>query len=164
MEEKKTVHKEMTEREALQKLGALCSRAEHCTHDLTEKMRRWGMSQEAQQSVMAQLLKARFVDDERYARAFVSDKMKYSKWGRRKVEQALYIKGISEDIRHRVLEEADYSDYLSTLRSLLQAKRRSVKAASPYELRCKLIRFAMGRGFDMQTIQDCLEDLPESDD
>ena len=154
--------KEVTEQGAYLQLAQLCARAEHCQHEMLEKMRRWEMSDEAQARVMARLVKERYVDDERYARAFVRDKIRYNKWGRRKVEQALWQKGIDEDIRQRVLGEVDDEEYLSVLRPLLKQKRRRTKAASDYELNQKLVRFALGRGFTYDVIRQCL-DIDEED-
>ena len=54
------------------------------------------------------------------------------------------------------LEGIDEEDYLDILRSLLEAKRRDVKARNSYERDCKLIRFALGRGYEMEAIRRCL--------
>lgn len=151
--------KEITEKEALQKLGALCSRSEHCTFEMQEKMKRWGLDEQTQARIIATLIKGKYIDDERFARAFANDKVRYNKWGKRKVEQALFLKHIDEDIRHRVLDKIEDEDFKEALRPLLLAKMKSVKAKSDYELNCKLIRFAMGRGYDLEEINDCLEDI-----
>jgi regulatory protein len=149
--------KEVTEQGAYLQLAQLCARSEHCQHELLEKMRRWEMPEEAQARVMARLVSERYVDDERYARAFVRDKVRYNKWGRRKVEQALWLKHIDDDIRQRVLQEVDDEEYLSVLRPLLQQKRRTTRAASAYELNQKLVKFALGRGFTYDIIHQCID-------
>lgn len=146
----------ITEKEALLRLSSLCSQAEHCTYEMTEKMRRWELTDEEQARVVARLVADRYVDDERYARAFVADKIRYNKWGRRKVEQALWMKRIDEPIRKRVLDSVDPQEYIDVLRPLLAAKRRGVRAASEYELRTKLMRFALGRGFSIDEVNDAL--------
>ena len=112
---------------------------------------------------MQRLVSERYVDDERYARAFVKDKVRYNKWGRRKVEQALWQKHIDEDIRQQVLDEIDDEEYISVLRPLLKQKRRSTKAANDYQLNQKLMRFALGRGFTFDIIRQCM-DLDNLDD
>ena len=145
-----------SENEAYLTLATLCAQAEHCQYEMTEKMRRWELSEEAQARVMQCLVAERYVDDERFARAFVKDKIRYNKWGRRKVEQALWAKHIDEDIRQRVLNEVDDEEYINVLRPLLQQKRKSIKANSDYELNGKLIRFAMSRGFTMDIIKQCI--------
>ena len=157
--------KEVTEQGAYLQLAQLCARAEHCQYELIEKMRRWKMSDEAQARVMQRLVSERYVDDERYARAFVRDKIRYNKWGRRKVEQALWMKHIDDDIHSRALSEIDDEEYLSVLRPLLKQKRRSIKAASDYELNQKLVKFALGRGFTLDIIRQCIDgDVDEVDE
>ena len=155
-----------SEKEAYLTLAALCARAEHCQWEMLEKMRRWEVPEEAQARVMQRLVKERYVDDERYAQAFVKDKIRYNKWGRRKVDQALWQKHIDEDIRKRVLDEVDDEEYLGVLRPLLKQKRKSTKANSDYELNQKLMRFAMGRGFTFDIIRQCIdvEEEPEDED
>lgn len=146
----------MTEQEAYLRLAALCAQAEHCEYEMQEKMRRWEIADDAQARVMQRLITERYVDDERFARAFANDKVKYNKWRRRKVEQAMWLKHIAEDIRQRVLDSIDDEEYIAILRPLLQQKRRSVKAHNDYELRQKLIKFAIGRGFTMDIIKQCI--------
>lgn len=146
----------MTEQEAYLRLAALCAQAEHCEYEMQEKMRRWEIADDAQARVMQRLITERYVDDERFARAFANDKVKYNKWGRRKVEQAMWLKHIAENIRQRVLDSIDDEEYIAILRPLLQQKRRSVKAHNDYELRQKLIKFAIGRGFTMDIIKQCI--------
>jgi regulatory protein len=157
--------KQKTENDAYLTLAALCAQAEHCQYEMLEKMRRWELPEEEQARVMQRLVTERYVDDERYARAFVKDKVRYNKWGRRKVEQALWQKRIDEDIRQRVLDEVDDDEYLSVLKPLLQQKRRTTKASSDYELNQKLVRFAISRGFTYDIIRKCLDidDVPDED-
>jgi len=146
-----------TEQEAYLTLAAQCAQAEHCQWEMIERMQRWQLDDEAQARVMQRLVKERYVDDERYARAFVKDKVRYNKWGRRKVEQALWQKHIAEDIRQQVLDEVGDDEYASVLRPLLEQKRRSTRANSDYEMNQKLTRFALGRGFTFDVIRQCLD-------
>ena len=149
--------KETTEQEAYLQLAALCAQAEHCQQEMRDKMKRWGMVPEVQERVIARLVKERYVDDERYARAFVKDKIRYNKWGRRKVQQGLWMKRIDDDIQQRVLDEVDDAEYLAVLRPLLAQKRKNTQAQSDYELTQKLVRFAFGRGFTYDIIRQCLD-------
>ena len=136
--------KKMTEQEAYLQLAALCAKAEHCQQEMRDKMRRWELDETVQNRIIARLVKERYIDDERYARAFVKDKIRYNKWGRRTVQQALWQKHIDSDVQQRVLDEIDEKEYLDVLRPLLKQKRKSIKAASDYEQNQKLVRFALG--------------------
>ena len=160
--------KDITEQEAYLQLAALCAQAEHCQQEMRDKMRRWELDETVQNRIISRLVKERYIDDERYARAFVKDKIRYNKWGLRKVQQGLWQKRIDADIQQRVLDEIDDKEYLDVLRPLLKQKRKSIKAANDYELNQKLVRFALGRGFGFDIIRQCLDvddiDIEEIDD
>ena len=157
IQKKKTI----TEQEALQKLSALCARAEHSSGEMLEKMRRWQLSEDARERVLDRLIDEKFVDDERFARLFVREKIRFDRWGRRKIEQALYQKGVASDISRRVLDEVDDEAYVAELKKLIAAKRRSVQAESDYEMRAKLTKYALGRGFDYNVIRQCIDGADE---
>jgi regulatory protein len=123
---------------------------------MRDKMKRWELDETVQNRVIDRLTEERYIDNERYARAFVKDKIRYNKWGRRKVQQALWMKRIDTDIQRRVLDEIDEKEYLDVLRPLLKQKRKSIKAENDYELNQKLVRFALSRGFTFDIIRQCL--------
>lgn len=154
------------ENEALQafkKLAALCSKSEHCSGEMLNKMRLWGLDEKKQEMVLSKLIAEKYVDDERYCRFFVNDKIKYNKWGRRKIEQALWQKKMNQDIASKILDEIDDSEYLSVLKPLLKAKEKSISANNDYERKMKLMRFAMGRGFTTDIIRQCIDGIDDED-
>ena len=73
--------KTITPEEAYIKLSALCASAEHCTGEMIEKMQRWEIPAKDQARIVEKLIEKQFIDDERYCRAFVKDKIIYNKWG-----------------------------------------------------------------------------------
>ena len=150
------IKKEMSGLQAYQKLTDLCARSEHCQQEMLEKMRQWGVSEEEQAQVMQRLIDERYIDDERFARAFIYDKIRYSKWGRRKVEQALWMKRIDEHISQPLLDDVDDEEYLKILRPMLKQKRKGIRAKSEYEATMKVIKFALSRGFTMDIIKQCI--------
>ena len=150
------INEERSEQQAYLKLAELCARGEHCQHELTEKMRKWHIEDTAQARIMARLIKEQYVDDERFARAFVNDKIKYSRWGRRKVEQALWQKHIDANIAQQVLDDIEDDTYIAILSPMLKQKRKSIIAKNDYERNMKLIKWALGRGFTMDIIRQCI--------
>jgi hypothetical protein len=99
--------KNITEQEAFLQLAALCAQAEHCEQEMRDKLKRWELDTAAADRIIVRLQKERYIDDARYARAFVKDKIRYNKWGRRKVEQALWQKRIADDIPVVMLNSKD---------------------------------------------------------
>lgn len=150
--------KQMTEQEALQKLSAMCAKAEHCSGDMKEKMRRWDISDDVQERIMKRLVNEKYIDDERFCRLFVNDKIRYNKWGRRKIENTLWLKGVPKSVSTPVLDAVDNDEYIEVLRGLIESKRRQIKAGNLYETNMKLIKFALSRGFTMDIIRECVDD------
>ena len=147
----------ITEDEALNRVAAYCSAAEHCRAEVSEKLQKWGIAYEAIERILTRLEAEKYIDDERYCRAFINDKYRFAKWGKMKIGQGLYMKKIPSDVGWRYLNEIDQEEYLAVLRDLLASKRKSVRGKDEYELNGKLIRFAMSRGFEMKDIKCCIE-------
>jgi regulatory protein len=140
----------MTQEQIISKLTAVCARAEHCKDDMLRRMQRWQVDEATQREVISYLVKEKYIDEERYARFFINDKIKYNRWGRRKVEQALYFKHIPREVYEPLLDDVANEDFESVLLPLLQNKEKNLKYANDYEKRMKLLRFAMQRGFSYE--------------
>ena len=94
----------ISEKKALERLTFLSAKSEQCGGDMIEKMRRWGLDEQAQARVMKYLQTNKYVDDRRFSQSFVSDKVRFSKWGRRKIEQTLRMKHVDEDDYREALD------------------------------------------------------------
>lgn len=154
---------QLTDEEALSRVASYCSTAEHCRAEISEKLQRWGIAYETVIRILNQLEDEKYIDEERFCRAFVNDKYRFAKWGKMKIAQALYMKKIPKDLSWRCLNGIDEEEYLSILRDLLASKRKSVNATDDYELNGKLMRFAMSRGFELKDIKRCI-DLPDEEE
>lgn len=156
--------KPITEEQALNRLAALCSQAEYCMADMMRRLEQWDIAPEARQRIALYLSKEGYVDDERYARCFVEEKIKYNGWGRRKIEQALYAKHVSPETIRTVLDEVDDALYIEVLQPLLQQKWRTVTGRDDYERCQKLLRFAIGRGFDYDLVKRSIHLITQPED
>ena len=108
--------------------GAYCARRETCRGDLEKKFRAADIDPDLIDRVLQRLEDEKFIDEQRYARAFVHDKAAFARWGRIKIRNALRLKGISRENIALALEEAiDEKTYRQTLRDLLAAKLRTLK-------------------------------------
>lgn len=148
--------KQITENEALVRLSAKCAATEYCCADIRRMMQKWDLTDEAKERIIARLQKERYIDERRYARAFVRDKFRYNKWGLVKIGQQLRLKGIDPSIIDEAKEEVDSDASMDSLRRIIEAKRKSVKGKAEYEINAKLCRFALSRGFSMNDINKVL--------
>jgi len=148
-----------TEAETLAALAAYCSQSERCLYDLRRKIRDAGLSSDAEKRIIRRLSDENFVEERRFARAFVNDKFRFNRWGRIKITYELKMRDIKPSIYEEAISGIDEAEYLSTLRELLIAKQRSIKGSSPEELFAKLIRFATSRGFETPLIISTLKKM-----
>ena len=154
---------QLTDEEALNRVASYCSAADPCRAEVNEKLQRCGIAYETIARILERLETEKYIDDERYCRAFVNDKFRFAKWGKMKIAQGLYMKKIPSDVAWRHLNEIDEEEYLSILRDLLASKRKSIHAKDDYELNGKLMRFAVSRGFELKDIRRCIE-IPEEEE
>ena len=133
------------------KAEAYCASAEHCSYEVSNKLQQWGANTEAIASIIAHLKSQRYIDDERYCRAFAHDKLLYQGWGRLKIQAALYAKHIATSYINQALDTIDPTEYLDTLKRIIATKKRAIKSSDPMA-REKLIRFCLQRGFTYDEI------------
>ena len=146
-----------TKEQALQQLMERCAKAELCILDAQRLMQRWQIPIEERQSVIDTLIKDRFIDEERYAQAFVRDKLNFSRWGARKISEALYLKRIPAGIIKQAMEQVQEVRMSDRLETDLRRKNNSLKDEDPYKRKEKLLRFGVSRGYDYKTVMETIE-------
>lgn len=145
--------KQLTPEEAQSRAEALCSRSEHSAAEMERKLRQWGVSASEAERIVDHLIDERYVDNERFARAFALDKMRYSAWGRIKIAAALRQHGVTQTEAARAFEAFDEEEYLAQLRLVVQRKLRQLRdEEDDYTRRGKLMRHALSHGFEMDLV------------
>lgn len=141
------------------RLEALCARSEQCEGEIRRKLRLWQIGEEDADTIVRSLRRRRFVDDSRYAGAFVRDKYRFARWGRCKIELALRQKRVDADIIAEALEEIDEDEYTEVLRQLIVLKSRLLGSADTYDARSRLFRFAVLRGFESTIVSKIISQV-----
>ena len=160
----------MTPEQALARLQGQCSKAEYCCGQIRQRLLRWslkdtaggkpGFSAEVVEQIISSLVKERFVDDARFADAYVRDKALFSKWGAVKIAYNLKRLGVDAAVIKSALQENSQFFDDGMLRELLQKKWESLDGEeSVARKREKLVRFALQRGFDYGQIMKVINDF-----
>ncbi len=150
--------KQISAENALMRLETLCACSEHCSYELTEKLRGWNVPFSEWDSILDKLARARYYDDARFAAAFVRDKLLYNRWGRRRIMLGLRAKRISSDIISDALAEIDEEEYEEVLRATVASKARSIKEGNTFEGRGKRFRSIVSRGFEPDLVGRIIRD------
>lgn len=139
-------------------MQALCSRREYCSKDIYDKaLKALDGDAGAAGEILDSLRADGFVDDARYARAFARDKAALGGWGPVKIRFALSAKGIGASVIAGALAEIDEEKASGKLASLVQARYRTLRGDP--DARLKLLRFALGRGYDYDTVKPVVEEV-----
>lgn len=133
--------------EALNKAAAYCTLCERCISEVSKKLTTWGVPPAEQQRIIDRLQDEGFINEERYCRAFVNDKLRFNRWGRVKIRAALYEKRLPQEYIAQAIEEIDEEEYMQTLHDLVATKQRELKNED-FATKQKIIRFAASRGFE----------------
>ena len=143
----------------LNKMAAMCSKREYCEHDIREKLRTAELPQNETDNIIEYLKKFSFINDERYATAYVKDKFQFNGWGKAKIVAMLLMKRIDRSIIENAVQQLPVDSYKEKCLTLLQSKAKSTKAQNISELKNKLLRYAIGRGFDYETSLQCISEI-----
>lgn len=137
------------------KAEAYCAAAEHCISEMRSKLQQWEATDEECEDVIAHLLEANYIDEQRYCHAFVHDKVLYQGWGRMKIRAHLYAKHLPSEFITQALKDIDETEYQKTLERVISSKKRTLKSTDNIA-REKLLRFCMQRGFTYEEISEYL--------
>jgi len=155
------MEKEITYLEAKSKLENLCAYQEKCQFDIDQKLRLWGFSEQQRNELIAHLISYNFINEERYASAFVSGKFNIKKWGRIKIKSHLKQKQISNYSIEKGLKEINQTDYWSAIEKLAKKKMNelSLKKDSLWEKKGKVYRYLASKGYETSLINEVINEI-----
>lgn len=156
--------RQLTTAQALNRAAALCSRSEQSPEDVRNKLLKWGLNASATEQVVRQLIGQGFIDENRFARAFVNDRFTFNGWGRIKIAHQLRQKSIPGEIISEAMTVIDEDRYRQRLLELLAAKWRTVKGRDARAAWAALMRFAASRGFETGIAAECVKQVTSLDD
>lgn len=140
------------------RMRGLCSRRECCRQDIMKKvLAALGGDADEAGRIMDRLVEEKYIDDLRYASAFARDKSSIAGWGATKIRYMLAAKGIDRETIAAALQEVDEGKASDRLEKLLSAKVRSLK--DDPQCRMKLLRFALGRGYQYDEAAEVIDRL-----
>ena len=127
------VKRQLTYESALARAASLCSRGEHAEAEMRRKLRQWGAETGDADRVVEWLVDNGFIDNSRYAHAFVYDKSRFDLWGRVKIRHQLRLNGVAGDVVEEAMAEIDEDEYVANLRTLLAAKKSHADGCRPLQ-------------------------------
>lgn len=142
----------------LEKMRVLCSRREYCRSDILKKVvSALDGDRQGAEKIVDILVDEKFIDELRYASAFVRDKSALSGWGAVKIRYMLSSKGIPRDVISEALGDVDEGKARARLEKLMENRYRSLK--DDPQCRLKMLRFGLGRGYEYDEVSSVIDML-----
>lgn len=155
----------MTESEGKTLAERYCSGAEHCCLEVRQMLERRKAESADIERIIKYLIKEGYIDESRYAAAFVHDKVRFAKWGRAKIAQALWQKRIPAGVADEALASIDEGEYMAALKDVVASRYRQTKGATEYERKIKTMKSVCSRGYEPALVRRVLSmsDTPDID-
>ncbi|HEY1053695.1 MAG TPA: regulatory protein RecX [Emticicia sp.] len=156
MEPEKAVKKVLDKKTALAKLEHYCAYQERSQQEARDKLYGYGLHSAEVEDVLCDLIGADFLNEERFAIAYVLGKFRIKHWGKLKIKQGLKLKRVGDNLIKKALLQINYDDYEKTLKELLEKKNALLKEKEGYKRRQKLVIYGISKGYEREIIFDCL--------
>lgn len=150
--------------EAKQKIEAFCAYQERCDQEVRKKIKSWGLDSEDTDILISDLIQNNFLNEQRFAEAFVSGKFRIKRWGRIKIKQHLKQKNISNYSINKGMAEIDPTEYRETILNLANSKNRLINAPDIWSRKVKLQRYLASKGYETELVRETVEEVVQNED
>jgi regulatory protein len=150
---------ESKKKEVISDMARLCSRSEQCSPEIHKKIIATGLTEDETVGILNYLKEEKYIDDERYVKAYVAEKFRINRWGRVKMKYYLRMKGLPDDIIEAGLESIDETKYRDILLKTMKEKAKKVNKKNKFEKMGQVIRYTQGRGFEPELIHRYMSEV-----
>jgi len=142
---------------ALAKAEHYCAYQERSQQEVRDKLYEWGLHSVQVENLIVHLIQTNFLNEARFANAYVQGKFNQKGWGKQKIKQGLKFKKVSDALIKKALNTIDGDDYSNTLKQILEKKARLLGEKDPFKKRYKLHQYALSRGYETDIVSDILK-------
>jgi regulatory protein len=143
--------------EALKKLEKYCAYQERSHKQVYQKCRDYGLTEDEANQILIELISSNFLNEQRFAEAYVKGKFKVKSWGKQKIVNGLNNAGVSKKLIENSMDKIDPKVYLQTLISLAEKKRTTLKTGTEFEKIIKIQRYLLSKGYKYDEIAEALK-------
>ncbi len=142
--------------EAKQKIEAYCAYQERCDFEVRQKLFSWNLNLEDVDALISDLIAHNFLNEERFAEAYVSGKFRIKRWGRVKIRQQLKLKKISAYSINKGMAVIEDDEYIKTAKELIESKSRLIKSKNQWDKINKLKRYLSSKGYETELVHELI--------
>ncbi|NRD19036.1 RecX family transcriptional regulator [Winogradskyella eckloniae] len=151
--------KTYTVTEAKRKLERYCAYQERCHKEVKTKLKEMRMIPEAIDVILVHLIEHNFLNEERFAQAFVRGKFRIKQWGKVRLVRELKLREISTYSIQTALKEIDEEAYHQTLEALTLKRIAQVKENDRFKKKKKVADYLLYRGWESHLVYEKLNEF-----
>lgn len=144
---------------ALQKARNFCAYRERCQQEVRNRLYEWGLYPKEVEQVIGQLISENFVNEERFAKAYATGKVRIKHWGRNKIKMMLRQLNVSDYCIKKAMAAIDEDEYTEIAKKLIEKKAKTVKEKNDLKRINKIAAYASGKGFEGELVWDLMKEL-----
>ena len=144
--------KKITYQKALEKAMRYCVYQERCILDVENRLLAWGLVKSDWDKLIDTLIEQDFLNESRYIEDYVRGKFVIKKWGRNKIKAGLLQKNIRGSEVDKNLKSIDEEEYKKTINYLIEKKKALLNQKDDLELRDKLYRYLLSKGYESDIV------------
>lgn len=149
--------KKFTPKEAKLKIAKYCAYQERCHQEVRNKLYDFGLEPVDVEEIIYELIQKDFLNEERFAKAYVRGKFIYKKWGRNRIIRELKMRKISNYCIKKGLKEINEDLYADTLKRILSRKVEGLKNIKGHQKNYKAAQFAIGKGYESSLVWEVIK-------
>ncbi|MEM9547744.1 MAG: regulatory protein RecX [Bacteroidota bacterium] len=157
--EKRKKRTKLSKEDALSVMQKYCVYQDRCQSEVRTRLIEHCIYGDDLEEIIADLISDDFINEERFAKSYVSGKFKMKKWGRLKIVKELKFRKISAYSIKKGLQQIEESDYLETLKSLLGKKANTITKGDKWARKKKLIAYATQKGYEYEVIKEAMVEI-----
>ena len=145
-------NKPHTIEEVLLKLHNYCVYQERCQKEVRQKLKEMRINPQMAEKIIIVLQEDNILNEERFAKTFVSGKFKIKKWGKYRLTSELKKRSVSGHNINLAISEISDTEYFEVFNDLARKKSNSISENNKMKKRKKLIGYLLYRGWESELV------------
>jgi regulatory protein len=139
----------------------ILSRRNHSVKELERKLLQRRIEKNIVNEIIIDLIKSNYLNDEKFAREFLDEKLRLKTIGLEKIKKELFAKGIHREVINEVLSEKGELDESENALLLVYKKMKFFErnTADARKLKQRIFSFLLSKGYNYDTIEKVMNKI-----
>ena len=139
------------------KIANYCVYQDRSHQEVDQKLKEFLLIPEAKEEILLFLIAENYINEERFTRSYIRGKFYIKSWGKKKIANQLKMKGITEKLIRKCMDEINEQDYKAKILEIYTDYYNKLPAGTAYQKKSKTITYLIGKGYEYEDILEMLD-------